>query len=77
MMISPKVNILLALYEGNPVGVTSGFPSQKPATQSFDDFELRLNKRLSKQSRDAGDLRRHRVHYDVTAVCIINGTYCI
>ena len=31
--------------------VTGGFPSQKPVTQSFDVFlDLRLNKRLSKQS---------------------------
>ena len=31
--------------------VTGGFPSQRPVTQSFDVFfDLRLNKRLSKQS---------------------------
>ena len=30
-------------------------------------FVLRLNKRLSKQ-QEAGDLRRHRVHYDVTVM---------
>ena len=42
---------LLALCEGNPP-VTGGFPSQRPVTQSFDVFfGLRLNKRLSKQSR--------------------------
>ena len=36
-------------------------------TQSFDVFfDLPLNKRLSKQS--AGDLRRHRAHYDVTVL---------
>ena len=29
---------------------------------------LRLNKRLSKHSLEAGDLRRHRVHYDVTVM---------
>ena len=41
-------------------------PSQRPVMRSFDVFfDLRLNKRLSKQ-RDAGDLRRHRTHYDVT-----------
>ena len=39
---------LLILYEGNP-SVTSGFPSQRPVTRSFDVFyDLRLNKRLSK-----------------------------
>ena len=26
------------------------FPTQRPVTRSFDDFDLRLNKRLSKQS---------------------------
>ena len=42
---------ILALCEGNP-SVTGGFPSQSPATRSFDFFfDLRLNKRLSKQSR--------------------------
>ena len=42
---------LLALCEGNPP-VTGGFPSQKPVRHSFEVFfDLRLNKRLSKQSR--------------------------
>ena len=42
---------LLALCEGNPL-VTGGFPSHKPVTHSFDVFfDLRLNKRLSKQWR--------------------------
>ena len=42
---------LLALCEGN-LPVTGGFPSQRPVTQSFDIFfDLRQNKRLSKQSR--------------------------
>ena len=42
---------LLAICEGNP-SVTGGFPpSQRPATRSFDVlFDVRLNKRLSKQS---------------------------
>ena len=34
------------------MGVTGGFPSQRPVTRSFDVFfDLRLNKQLSKQSR--------------------------
>ena len=42
---------LLALCEGNPPA-TGGFPSQRPVTRSFDVFfDLRLNKRLSIQSR--------------------------
>ena len=37
-------------------------------TRSFDVFfGLRLNKRLSKRY-EAGDLRRHRVHYDITVL---------
>ena len=47
---------------GSPV--TGEFLSHRPVTRSFGVFfDLRLNKRLSKQ--DAGDLRRHRAHYDV------------
>ena len=42
---------LLALCEGNSP-VTDGFPSQKPVTPSFEIFiDLRLSKRLSKQSK--------------------------
>ena len=54
---------LLALCAGNSP-VPGEFPSQRPVTRNFDDFfDLRLNKRLSKQSR--GDLRHYRAHYDV------------
>ena len=61
--MSPEVNFtwwrhqmetfiaLLALWAGNSP-VTGEFPTQRPATRSFDVFfHLRLNKRLSKQSR--------------------------
>ena len=42
---------LQALCEGNP-SVAGGFPSQRLVTRRFDVFfDLRLNKRLSKQSR--------------------------
>ena len=42
---------LLALYAGNS-SVTSDFPSERPVNWSFHIFfDLRLNKRLSKQSR--------------------------
>ena len=41
---------LLAICAGNSP-VTGEFPAQRPMTQSFDIFcDLRLNKRLSKQS---------------------------
>ena len=56
---------LLALYAGNP-SVTGEFPSQGPVTQSFDVFfNLRPNKRLSKQSWACW---RHRADYDVIAM---------
>ena len=42
---------LLAFCQGNSP-VNDEFPSQRPVTRSFDAFfDLRLNKRLSKQSR--------------------------
>ena len=45
-----KFSALLAIYAGNSP-VTGEFPAQKPVTRSFDVFfDLRLNKRLSKQS---------------------------
>ena len=57
---------LLALCEGNPP-VTGGFTSQRPVTLSLDlFFDLRLNKRLNKQSThrrfetQSRSLRRHR-----------------
>ena len=58
---------LLALCAGNSP-VSGEFPSQRPVTRSFDVFfDLRPNKRLSK-NREAGDLRRHRAHYDVNVM---------
>ena len=51
MMTSSSGNIfaLLALCAGNSP-ITGEFPAQRPVTQSFDVFfDLRLNKRLSKQ----------------------------
>ena len=43
-------SVLLAICVGNSP-VPGEFPAQRPVTQSFDVFfDLRLNKRLSKQS---------------------------
>ena len=57
-------SVLLALCAGNSP-VTGEFPTQRPVTRSIDVFfDLRLNKRLSKQ-QEAGDLRHHHAHYDV------------
>ena len=61
---------LLALCVGNS-SVIGGFPSQKPVTRSFGIFfDLRLNKRLSKQS-SRGELRRHLAHFDVTVMAVV------
>ena len=60
---------LLAICAGNSP-VTGEFPAQTPVTRSFDFFfDLRLNKRLGNNG-DAGDMRRHRAHYDVAVMKI-------
>ena len=51
---------------------TGEFPSQRPVMWSFDVFfDLRLNKRLSKQSRRRWS-ERHRTHYNVTVMFILH-----
>ena len=60
-----------AICAGNSP-VPGDFPSQRPVTRSFDAFfDVRLNKRLGKNNRNAGDLRRHRAHYDVIVMCLL------
>ena len=55
---------LLAIGAGNSP-VTGVFPAQRPVTRSFDVFfDLRLNNGWV-NNPEAGDLRRHRAHYDV------------
>ena len=61
---------LLNFCAGNSP-VTGEFPSQRPVTQSFDIFfDLHLNKR-SVNNRDAGDLRCHPAHYEVTFMFLL------
>ena len=53
---------------------TGEFPSQRPVTRSFDDFfDVHLND-VWVNNRDAGDLRCHRAHYDVTVIRNLNET---
>ena len=69
MMTSSNGNIpvLLAICAGNSP-FTGEFPAQRPVMRSFDVFfDLHLNERLA-NNREAGDLRRHRAHYDVTVM---------
>ena len=55
---------LLAICAGDSP-VSGEFPAQRPVTWSFDAFfDLHL-KNGWVNTREAGDLRRHRVHYDV------------
>ena len=52
---------LLVFCAGNSP-VTGEYPTQRPATRSFDVFfDLRPNNGWV-NNREAGDLRRHRVH---------------
>ena len=61
---------LLPICAGNSP-VPDEFPTQRPVTRGFDVFfDLRLNKRLSKQSWGAGDLRCYRPHYDVIVMIL-------
>ena len=68
---------LLALCAGNSP-VTGEFPSQMPVARSFDVFfNLRLDTRLS-NNREAGDLRHHRAHYDVTVISVfLSSCHCL
>ena len=47
---------------------TGEFPAQRPVTRSFDIlFDLRL-KNGWVNNHEAGDLRRHHAHYDITVM---------
>ena len=64
---------LLAICAGNSPE-TSEFPAQRPVTRHFDVFfDLRLNERLSKQSRDWW-FETPSPHYDVTVMIPNLGT---
>ena len=44
------------------------FPSQRPVTRSFDVFMICVWINGWINNREAGDLRRHRGHYDVNVM---------
>ena len=54
---------LLAICAGNSM-VTGEFPAQRPVPRSFGVFFDWINGWVN--NREAGDLRRHRTHHDVT-----------
>ena len=59
------LSALLAICVGNSP-ITGEFPGQRPVTRSFDIFFIctRINGWVN--NREAGDLRNHHAHYDVT-----------
>ena len=58
---------LLVLCEGN-LPVTGEFPSQSPVTRSYQFSLICAWINCWVNNREAGDLRRHRNHYDVTVM---------
>ena len=66
----------LAICAGNSP-VTGEFPAQMPVTRSFDvSFDLTwINGWV--HNGEAGDLRRHRAHYDVTVMCCLFSMYTV
>ena len=64
---------LLALCERNPP-LTVGFRSQRPVTRNF-VFVLICAWKNGVNRRDAGNLRRHRAHYDLTVMDMLNILY--
>ena len=61
---------VLALCAGNSP-VTGEFPTQKPVTRMFSLILAWINSWVN--NREAGDLRRHHAHYDVTLMKASNG----
>ena len=57
---------LLAICAGNSP-VSGEFPAQRPVTRSFDVF---FDVRVWVNTREAGDLRRYRIHYDVIVMIL-------
>ena len=75
-------SMLLAICAGNSL-VTGEFPAQRPVTRSFDvSFDLRLNKRLCKQSwgwwsetppRSLWHQCNDMTHYSYEMIMMLNG----
>ena len=63
-------SMLLAICAGNSP-VTGEFPAQRPVMRSFDIFFDLAWIHGWVNNGEAGDLRRHRAHYDVIVMPII------
>ena len=65
-------SVLLTICAGNSP-VTGEFPAQRPVTRSVDvSFDLPwINDWVN--NREAGDLRRHRVHHDAIELRNVKG----
>ena len=61
---------LLAICAGNSP-VTGEFPAQRPVTRSFEFSLICTWINGWANNREAGGLRRHRTHYDVTVMCLV------
>ena len=64
---------LLAICAGNSP-VSGEFPAQRPVTRSFDVF---FDVRVWVNTREAGHLRRYRIHYDVIVMSYAIGDWNI
>ena len=64
---------LQALCEENPP-VNGGFPSQMPMMRGFGVSLICTGTNSWTNNRDAGDLRRYRAHYDITAMVVAGFT---
>ena len=60
-------SVLLAICAGNSP-VTGEFPAQRPVTRMFSLICAWING--LENNGEAGDLRHHRVHYDVTVMIV-------
>ena len=58
------------------IHVTGEFPAQRPVTQSFYVFLIGVWIHGWVNDREAGDLRRHRVHYDVNITTKLYCSFC-
>ena len=67
---------LLTLCAGNSPA-TGEFPSQRPVTRDFDGFFICVWTNCWANNREAGDVRRHCGHYDVTVMTLLTSSLAL